>query len=140
MILRVNEEGRKGTVSVLAKASEFVRKRDVAGLVSIYTEDAIVLAPNMDMIRGGKAIKEFWEAGFNVLGYKDCEFTTAEVVGTGETITEWGRYFLKAQPKGQKAIEDRGKYITLWKRTPKGWKIHWDIFNSSLPPPKEGSA
>jgi ketosteroid isomerase-like protein len=135
-MLSMSEEVRKVLASILTKMSELVRKGDAAALAACYSEDTIVMSPNMDLIRGRKAVNEFWEAGFKILGYKDMEFTTVDVVSLGDYATEWGRYSYKAQPKGQKPMEDKGKYITVWKRTPQGWKIHWDIFNSSLTPPK----
>jgi len=133
----MSEEARKGIVSVLKRMSELVRKGDVAALAACYSEDTIVMPPNTDLIQGRKAVNEFWEVGFKMMGYKNIEFTTVDVVSLGDYATEWGRYSFKAQPKGQKPMEDKGKYITMWKRTPQGWKIHWDIFNSNLPPPKE---
>ena len=136
-IMNMSEEARKGIVSVLKRMSELVRKGDVAALAACYSEDTIVMPPNTDLIQGRKAVNEFWEVGFKMMGYKNIEFTTVDVVSLGDYATEWGRYSFKAQPKGQKPMEDKGKYITMWKRTPQGWKIHWDIFNSNLPPPKE---
>ena len=135
-MLRMSEEARKAIVSVLAKFSQLIRKGDAAGLTALYEEDAIIFPPNMDMIQGGKAIKELWEMAFTEMGLKEADYTTVGVVGTGDTVASMGRYVAKTQLKGQKAMEDKGKYILLWKRTPKGWKIHWDISNSSLPPPE----
>jgi ketosteroid isomerase-like protein len=49
-------------------------------------------------------------------------------------VHEFGNYALKIQPEGQAALEDKGKYIVLWKKMPDGsLKIHRDIWNSSLP-------
>lgn len=132
----MSEEARKAIASILKRMSELFRKGDAAALAAYYSEDTIVMYPNMDLVRGRKAVNESLEAGFKMLGYKEMEFTTVDVVSLGDYATEWGRYSYTAQPKGQKPIEDKGKYITMWKRTPQGWKIHWDIFNSSLPPPK----
>lgn len=129
-------EARREIVKTLGKMSELVRKADTAGLASYYSEDTVVMPPNTEMITGRAAVKAFWEYGFKEFGYKDMDFKTDEVVGFGELAMERGTYTFKAQPKGQKAMEDRGKYITIWKHGPKGWLIHWDIFNSSLPPPK----
>jgi ketosteroid isomerase-like protein len=30
---------------------------------------------------------------------------------------------------------DKGKYIVIWKQEDGQWKLHRDIFNSSMPPP-----
>ncbi|MDH5788253.1 MAG: hypothetical protein OEZ40_08185 [Candidatus Bathyarchaeota archaeon] len=44
-----------------------------------------------------------------------------------------GNYNINIQPRGQKPIEEKGKYISIWKHTASGWKLHRDIWNSSLP-------
>jgi hypothetical protein len=31
-------------------------------------------------------------------------------------------------------IVDVGKYVVVWKKTSDGYKIHFDIMNSDLPP------
>jgi hypothetical protein len=40
-----------------------------------------------------------------------------------------GEYHLKMEQG-----EDRGKYVVMWKSTPEGWKLHWDIWNTSQAP------
>ena len=135
-MLRISEEVRKAIESICAKYCELVRKRDAAGAAELYAEDAVLLLTNRDMIKGRKAIKETMEWMLSAeLGVKDLEVNTIEVVGTGDIVAQLGTYVLKAQPKGQKALEDKGKYITVWKRTPKGWQFYWDIWNTSLPAP-----
>lgn len=114
--------------------SEMVRRgADAKELGASYTEDACVLPPNSDIMKGRKAVGEFWGGAISALGLKDIELKTLEVVGEGDTVTEMGRYRLKIEPKGQKPIEDMGKYVVLWKKTEQGWKLHWDIWNTSLP-------
>jgi ketosteroid isomerase-like protein len=33
-------------------------------------------------------------------------------------------------------VVDRGKYIVIWKREQGQWKLHRDIWNTSMPPAK----
>jgi len=87
----MSEEARKTIASILKRMSELVRKGDAAALAACYSEDTIVMSPNMDLIRGRKAVNEFWEAGFKMLGYKEMEFTTVDVVNLGDYAAEWGR-------------------------------------------------
>ena len=129
-------EARKEIVNTLEKMSGLIRKADSAGLASCYSEDTVVMPPNTEMVLGRASVKAFWDYGFKELGYKEADFRTDEVVGFGDYAMERGTFTFKAQAKGQKVMEERGKYITIWKHSPKGYQIHWDIFNSSLPPPK----
>lgn len=45
----------------------------------------------------------------------------------GDALAELGTYIAKVLPKGQKVMESKGKYVFLWKRTPEGWKVHWEV-------------
>ena len=118
-----------------AKFGEYVRKGDIAGLASLYTKDACLMPTNSPAIVGRENIRKFWEAAAPAMGIKDAVLTTVELDGEGDTVTEYGEYRLKVQPEGQEAGEDMGKYVVLWKKTPEGWKLHWDIFNTDMSAP-----
>lgn len=53
------------------------------------------------MIRGKKAIEEFWGATISQIGLKDATLTTVEIAGGDDTVTEMGELSLKIQPEGQ---------------------------------------
>jgi ketosteroid isomerase-like protein len=129
-------EARNEIVNTLRKMSQLVPKADSVGLASHYSVDTVVMPPNTGVIQGRPAVKAFWDYGFKEFGYKEMDFQTGEVVSFGAYAIERGAYTFKAQPKGQGVVEDRGKYVTIWKYAPEGWLIYWDIFNSDLQPPK----
>jgi len=131
----MSEKVREAIEKANLKFAEGLRKGDAAGVAALYTEDAVLLPPNCEMVRGRQGIKEFWGAAIQ-MGVKNGVLTTVEVSGSGDMFHEMGKYTLKIEPKGQKPIEDKGKYIVVWKRTADGWKIHRDIWNSSIPLPK----
>ena len=128
----MSKEVRKAIEEALLKFGECVRAGHVAALVALYTENARILPPNSEIIGGREAIEEFWGAMFG-LGLKDAVLTTIDLVGEGDTVTEMGKAQVRFQQEGQEPIEYRDKYVVLWKRTEEGWKLHWDIWNSSLP-------
>lgn len=131
----MSEEIRKMIAEVNRKFGEAVRNQDPVALASLYTEDACFLPPNSEMVRGRQRIQETL-AGMMQMGVKDVTLTTVELLGSGDSVQEIGTYKQKIQPEGQDAIEDLGKYLVVWKKTPEGWKLHWDILNTSLPPPE----
>ena len=46
-----------------------------------------------------------------------------------------GRYTMSVPVKGGGRRQDRGKYLTVWRRQPDGeWRIAADTFSSDLPP------
>lgn len=97
----MSEEVRKAIEKANAKLCEGVRAGDAAAMAHCYTEDACLLPPNSEMIRGKKAIEEFWGAPISQIGLKDATLTTVEIAGGDDTVTEMGELSLKIQPEGQ---------------------------------------
>jgi len=115
------------------KFGEAARQGDAAALAALYTEDATLLPPNSEMIKGREGIEAVWSAVIQ-MGAKDAVLTTVDVYGSGDLAYEVGNYVLTIQPEGQEPIEDKGKYVVVWKQIADGsWKMHVDIWNSSLP-------
>ena len=102
---------------------------DAKAVGAIYTDDATVMPPNSEAVKGRQAI----EGLFGMLvtaGVKGAVLTAQEVEVHGETATEVGTYSI--QDATGKEI-DRGKYVATWKRVKGQWKMHRDIWNSNLP-------
>lgn len=128
------EEIRKAIEKGNLEFGKCVRAGDAAALAALYTEDACLMPPNSEMVLGRKAVEGFWGAAIPGLGLKDAILTTVDLAGGDDTVAELGKFVLKTQPEGQEPGENRGNYVVIWKRTHEGWKLHWDIFNFSLPP------
>jgi ketosteroid isomerase-like protein len=112
---------------------ENVRKGDAKALANLYTRDGILFPAGMNIIQGRKAIEAFWGGAIKGMGLKNAILKTIDLLGSSDTYTERGEYVLKMVSAG-KAMEDKGKYIVVWKNTPDGWKLHWDIWNTNLSP------
>jgi uncharacterized protein (TIGR02246 family) len=112
---------------------ENVRKGDAKAIANLYTNDGVLLPAGMNIIQGRKAVEEFWGGAIKGMGLKDAILKTIDILGSGDTYTERGEYVLKMVSAG-KSMEDKGKYIVVWKNTPDGWKLHWDIWNTNLAP------
>ena len=129
----MSEEVRKAITKANTKFVDELRKGNVKGVAALYTEDAVLLPPNSEKVHGRKGTETFWGGAISQLGLKDATLTTDELIGSGDTYTELGSYTLKMQPRGQKPLEDKGKYAVVWKKTDDGWKLHRDIWNSNQP-------
>ena len=105
---------------------------DAAGLAAFYTEKGQLLPPNSDFVTGRQAIQAFWQGAMD-MGIKSVKLEIVEVEGHGDTAIEVGKYTL--QGLGRKPL-DTGKYIVIWKQVDRRWKLHRDIFNSSMPAPR----
>jgi uncharacterized protein (TIGR02246 family) len=124
-------EIRETIVAADEKFMAAFNKGDAAGVAALYTENGQLLPPNSDIITGRKAIQAFWQ-GVMDMGIKSAKLETSEVEGTGDTVSEIGKYSLLGE--GDKTL-DTGKYVVIWKQVEGQWQLHRDIWNSSLPPP-----
>jgi ketosteroid isomerase-like protein len=124
----VKKEIEKGNL----RFAELVRKGDAKALSNLYTSDASIMPVGMNTIKGRKGIEDFWGSAIKGMGLKDATLKTIEIIGEGNTVTEMGEYSLKLQSAG-KEMEDVGKYAVVWKNTPEGYKLHYDIWTSNLP-------
>ena len=107
--------------------ADFFKKGDFAGVATCYTKDAILMPPNHKSCKGLKAIEKWWQgAGESGLGSLTLRTTEIDIKGT--SLIESGSAILRDR-KGK--IVDSVKYIVIWKKTGKKWKMHRDIFNSN---------
>ena len=112
-----------------------VKSGDVAAAVEFYTDDAKFLHPNMEMVSGKQAIKEFFETG-KAMGLRRLDFETIEVGYDGNPAYERGATNMTIEPEGGQAMIAKGKYLVVMKRQSDGsWKVAIDIWNSDLPQP-----
>ena len=102
---------------------------NAAGVAALYTEDGQLLPPNADVMAGKEAIQAFWQGAME-MGIASAQLEIVQVEDLGDTVTEVSRYTL-CGADGQ--VLDQGKYIVIWKREKGQWKLHRDIFNSSVP-------
>ena len=104
---------------------------NAAGVTALYTDDAKAMPPNSDFVTGKTGITAVWQ-GMMDSGAKSGKLTTVEVMGTGDSALEVGMY--EVMDKDGKVI-DKGKYMVHWKKVGSAWKLHRDIWNSSMPAP-----
>jgi len=117
---------------IVAAQREFVAAfaaKDAASMALLYTEDAAVLPPNADPALGREAIGNFWES-LLILPLREFRQELIDVHGAGDVVTAEGRYSLIDEK--DHAVEV-GKYLTVWKKTPQGWRIYRDIWNADAP-------
>jgi len=108
------------------------KQGDAAGLSTLYTEDGQFLAPNSGVVTGRPAIQAAVQSIMDT-GVKAAKLETTELESHGGIVNEVGRFEMYNK-SGQ--VLDKGKYIVIWKQEQEQWKLHRDIFNSSMPKPK----
>ncbi len=102
---------------------------DAAGMGGLYTEKGQLLPSNSDFVTGRKAIQDFWKGAMD-MGIKNAKLETIDLEEHGNSAYEVGKYTLSGTG-GQ--VMDQGKYVVIWKKEGGEWKLHRDIWNTSLP-------
>ncbi len=101
---------------------------NAAAVAKMYAKGAKLMPPNAGILKG-KDIGGFWQ-GAIAMGIKGAKLKTQEVEVAGGTAIEVGTYVLSA---ANGAALDEGKYLVVWKKDGKAWKLYRDIFNTSRP-------
>ncbi|WP_201838116.1 YybH family protein [Microvirga zambiensis] len=101
---------------------------DAAGVAALYTEDAVILPPGGEMMKGRSAIQAFWKGAAEQLG--DGTLTTVDVKPLGnDTAREIGTFSFRS--KGAQPQEVTGKYVVVWEKVGSDWKLATDIWNTN---------
>ena len=109
-----------------AKWMEFFNKGDFDGVASLYTADATAFPPGSAMVKGRAAIGAMWKGMAEQM--TDPKVTTIEVKRLGPAAArELGTFSLKT--KGATPKEVAGKYVVIWQKLGKDWKLATDIWN-----------
>lgn len=111
----------------------YIAAQNDSAIAALYADDAVLMPPNQPR-KTGADIRAFF-AGMWVIKPK-MTLTTDKVVASeaGDVAAEEGSFTLEYPGADGKPINDTGKYIVLWRKTDKGWKVVRDIFNTDLPP------
>jgi ketosteroid isomerase-like protein len=109
--------------------------RDLQKSVDYCDASASVLAPNAPIATGKEAIATLFTGFFSLPELKiTWQATRVGLARSGELGYSTGAYQMSFKDPSGKAVEDHGKYVTLWQKQANGqWKVTYDIFNSDLP-------
>jgi ketosteroid isomerase-like protein len=107
-------------------------KNDASLLVAKYTKDGCIMPAGAPKLCGAEGIGGFFGVAQKGMGVKSIKLTTEEVMGSADAVVETGTYELFGE--ANKAI-DNGKFIVAWKQEDGKWKMHRDMFTSSVAPP-----
>jgi uncharacterized protein (TIGR02246 family) len=109
---------------------------NAAAWAALFADDGVQMPPNGAANIGKKVISS-WSSAFLSEFRVQFALTVDEVRTLGEWAFERGGYVIKLTPTaGGSSIQDNGKYITIYVRSPGDtWKMARDIWNSNNPPP-----
>jgi ketosteroid isomerase-like protein len=115
--------------------SKAAAAKDLEETIAYYSDDAIVLPPNSASATTKEAIRNVWKDLFAspalVVTWKPSR---VELGKSADLAWVSGTYELTMNDAAGRPINDRGKYLEIWKKQPDGnWKCGADMWNSDLP-------
>ncbi len=112
---------------------------DAATVARMYTERAMLLPPEADMIEGREAIQTYWQGAIDA-GIKNLSLKSLRVDEYGgDAAREIGRFSFDAPGSQGRPSRVDGKYVVVWRKSSSGgeWRIDSDIWNLTEPPEPE---
>ena len=110
-----------------------VNAKDLARLGAAYTDDAVLMPPNGQVVKGRTQIQAFWkeliDQGMRVESVTSTGSAASGMLGYDSGVVE-----LRFAPAFGSPVMDTVKFVTILHRGPDGtWRIARDIWNSDLP-------
>lgn len=111
--------------------------KDLDKSVSNYADDAVMMMPGTSAAKTKEAVRGSWKG---ILDDPNFKLTFAsdriEVSASGDLATTEGSYSMTmTNPKTKKPVQDKGSYLTVYKKQADGnWKVIEDATLSEVPP------
>ena len=104
------------------------------GWVGDYSTDAVVMPPNAPSATTKETFRNIWKDMIASASSVSWKATRVEVAKSGDMAYVSGTYEVTVNDASGKPVNDRGKYLEVWKKQADGkWKCGADIWNSDLP-------
>lgn len=116
--------------------SDVVASGDVVSGMDYWTEDAILLAPDLPILQGKPAIREYIEGAASIPGFQiSWEPERAVVSKSGDMAYMLERNITQFEDEQGNPVVSYGKVLTVWRKDSNGdWKNVVDMWNSAPPP------
>ena len=134
----VDVAAEQGKIRDLETAwSKDAAAKDLDKSVANYADDAILMMPGAPAAKTRDAVRASWKG---MLGDPNLKIAFApdriEISASGDLATTQGSYTMTmTNPKTKKPVEDKGSYLTVYKKQADGnWKAIEDMTSSEVPP------
>lgn len=106
-----------------------LRSGDASAAAAAYADDATLLAPAAEVLRGRPAIEQFWRTGVET-GVERLELAVLDLRHRGEFAFEVGQYALHMATESGAPVIDRGRYLVVHRVDPDGcWRRAAEMFS-----------
>ena len=119
-----------------ARWLQAAQARDTAGDAAMFATDGVAYREHVDPLVGPAAYQA-WLTKFQADNPKvnaSWSTDTIRIADSGELAVQTGEFHLTGLgPKGDR--EDRGRFVTVWKKVNGEWKVAHDIGSTTMPGP-----
>ena len=102
---------------------------DMPTLLDCYDDDIVFEAPGLPMILGKAGVEKHYRMVFG-LEVTACRQIPERIEERADCVIEAGSYVMNLAPPGAGPIEDRGKYLLVYRQTGGKWRIWFDMVHS----------
>jgi len=107
-------------------------ERGSQGYISYYADDAVEVPNGEGLIQGKANIAKTMAFLDDKTNHLTWTPVGADISASGDLGYTYGTYEFRSLDKDGKAVVDRGKYTSIWKKQKDGsWKVVLDMGNSS---------
>ncbi|MEM9259060.1 MAG: nuclear transport factor 2 family protein [Bacteroidota bacterium] len=108
--------------------SQYYMNGETDKLVACYTEDGKILPVGRDIMEGTATLRQYWDLpeGIKVLYHK---VTPTEIRVVKDVAYDYGYYEGTTQGRDGSKSDFSGKYVIVWKKVNKEWKIYLDMWS-----------
>jgi uncharacterized protein (TIGR02246 family) len=128
--ITVDEEAIR---AVSAQWFELARQKDAESIANLFANDGQLVWPGQDPIEGRAAVREAMARNFSASPVQSLDWSTDRVVvaASGDLAVVYGTY--SDENLGLNGTgEDRGNYVTVYRKVDGTWKISTDISASTF--------
>jgi ketosteroid isomerase-like protein len=113
----------------ITKFSEYVVAADYDNIAASYTKDGKIFPNRLNIISGRADVRKYWvlPEGVRTIAHK---ITPVEIKVKGKEAYDYGYYEGTTRRANGEEVSWRGKYVIIWRKVGKEWKIYLDIWNS----------
>ena len=136
MNLKISNQSNQEIYQIITTNQEAIKQlmfeSNADGIANLHTESARLLPPQGDFVMGKQNIKFYWQKFLEQTNIQKFQPEIIELEFYGQTIAEIGVYTINLSLKSDndQVMEDRGKYLMIWKYDDHQWLIHYDAWSS----------
>lgn len=138
MHARMQMESDSARVAIDARGKAFaeaVNAGNADAVAAIYTEDAVLMPPDMPAVTGRDNIRAVFAGMMRQMPGMRIAFEVQDVAANGPLAVERGAWIITVPTPDGGSSETRGKYLVAWHKVDGEWMMAWDIWNNDAPLP-----